>query len=227
MEHRSHIAMISALLLALFPVVKCDILPVGGSKFIPYEVEIASMPDNKDMKIAIFPWSMSNGAPTAEIIVVSPQKPVPFGRRVSGQSKFWAIPTDKIGSLPTRGPHPGAALAEWLKTPGNAVACTGAEIDRRFTSPHAHDSKIIDRFIVRSMDAKSCDMEGPLGFQNKADLESLTNADIDPTHPGSRWGSWAISIVAMGAVCALTWRLSCGLPKSGQAPVSDKATAFE
>lgn len=241
MAYSAGLVILSTALVAMvmFPLVYADILPPGGSTWIPYEVEIASMPNSKHFSLAIFPWGDSNGRPDANIAFVEQRKPLGFGRRIlGGEPKFWAVHADKvveIDSVRAKGDNDPFTftpfLEEWLKSSQNAVECTGARIQPRFRASEEApgEAQIVDRFIVRSLDANGCDMEGPLDSysiepQRKYDVESFTrNGALPRAQETSWWSSWGFSIAALSAVFALVWRLSNGLQKRGvsQAPVPE------
>lgn len=231
MAHRLHFAVV-ALLACLLPLTYADILPPHGT-YVPYKVEVTSMPQANDMRLAIFPWGMSNGAPTGDIKFVEPHTPVDFGRRISGGSPaFWAVRAEKISEIDAVRTAAGDsvkstdAIDAWLHKSGNAVLCQGQKIARRFLAESGEDM-FVDKFVVTALNAGRCTMIDAEAHDNeiKDDLGSYAEESTDGSPDAkpedqdqeSKWNSWgslAFSGIALGAICALAWRLSSLIRKT-------------
>ena len=84
-----------ALLLTAF----ADVAPPSGTKNARFEINVQAAPFEEDHVLVVYPWSLSNGVPTAEVGVVLPSFGLPFGRRIEGEPAFWLVPRDKIHQL--------------------------------------------------------------------------------------------------------------------------------
>lgn len=223
MQFSSSFAVLGALAL----LAHADIAP-GPQGFAPtYKVEVLSMPTTNDAKLVIFPWSMSNGVPQGEIKFVSLRKTIEFGRRIAGgRPRFWAIPADKVSEAKAKLRDPGSGfktslLEDWLKTPGNAIQCSGAAMMApRWSARDSDDENFVDRFVVKSLDATQCTIEGPPDTDNKYSLEADVSADARQASQGVS-ASWVIGVMALAAVSALVWRLSSLLEKSSRGSPRD------
>jgi len=211
-----------------------DILPANGVKYVPYKVEVTSIPTGKDVRLAIFPWSTSNGAPTGEIKFVEANAPVRFGRRIAGSPAFWAVHSDKvpeIEAIADRGdPYESAdAIAKWLRESGHATSCRGLQISPHFVA-EAGEKEFVDRFAVKSFGADHCEIANAETFDAsiKDDLGSYKDSKARFTDASegaaegrnesssASWGSRALSVVALGAICALVWRMASVLRKPSE-----------
>lgn len=217
-----------ALLAYMIPLTQADILPASG-KYVPYKVEVTSMPESTDMKLAIFPWSESNGMPTADIKFIEPHTPVKFGRRVAGGSpKFWAVSADakelsELNALRLHwfnGGQQFEAIKKWLNET-NAVKCHGPEIARKFLAENGEE-EFLDKFAVVSMNADGCEVRDSEGVdaETKDNLGSYAEPEAGSRSESISLGSWGFSIIALGAICGLVWRLSSALRKTSGQSVS-------
>lgn len=220
------------LLLYMLPSTWADLLPPSG-KYVPYKVEVTSMPESTGLKLAIFPWSMSSGIPTADIHFVEPLVPVQFGRRVAGAPKFWAVRADALAELNDLQhssqilgePEIARAVGEWLSEGRHAVQCQGPEINPQFLA-EAGENEFIDKFVVTSMhadqDKLECVVRKSDGFnaEIKDNLGSYAEPEVDSKNRAISLSSWGFSIVALGAICGLVWRLSSALRKTSGQSVS-------
>jgi len=218
MAHLSRVASL-ALLAYMFPLTWADILPTSG-KYVPYKVEVTSMPESTDMKLVIFPWGESNGRPEADIKFIEPLTPVYFGRRVAGgRPKFWAVHADakvlsELNDLrrASEAIEDIEAIEDWLKKQTNAVSCKGPVIDPRFLA-ESGEEEFLDKFAVVSMNADRCEVRKSEGVdvENKDNLGSYAEPEAGSRSESISLGSWGFSIIALGALCGLVWRLSSAL----------------
>lgn len=201
-----------------------DLPPPSGKKTISYEVEVLAIPADSGMKLAIFPWSASYGAPSGEAKLANVGEPIIFGRRIIGDPKFWAVPIDKVAEIEKIQADSAGdvfemanALQSWFDEPGHAVACSGAVIKPIFLVAEDNPtSKQTDQFFVKSLSADNCV------------VEKATSAAVG-SEPEEGFGSFVLvsNVVALGCVCALAWWFCMRLQKSKQASGNDTlASAF-
>lgn len=76
-----------------------DVPPLLGHKNVDFEISVKGAPEEGDRMLVVYPWSLSNGTPTAEVGVVLPSVNLRFGRRTDGEPAFWLVPSDQLAEL--------------------------------------------------------------------------------------------------------------------------------
>jgi MYXO-CTERM domain-containing protein len=150
------------MLIALLTTAFADVPPAPGMTRVPFEITVEGVTDDSDPALVVWPWSLSNGRPTAEVGVVG-SGGLEFGRRVMGTPKFWLVPRAQLAEVQTL--EEDAAEA-WLAS--NATACEGT-IRPRHTVAVLGPSKVVDQY---SMKTKPCvltlEVEGGTGIGAQA-----------------------------------------------------------
>lgn len=118
-----------------------DLPPPPGTKRVPYRVEVVGQ--KEDPVLVVFPWSDSDGAPTAELGVVGP-KGLGFGRRIAGRPAFWLVPRK---DLDTARSLEDEALRAWMTA--NAEPCEG-QVNPRHQVPSGGPDAITDTFKLHT-----------------------------------------------------------------------------
>lgn len=138
-----------ALLLAL---AFADVPPPLGQKRVTYTVEVLGAPADGPQALVVYPWSLSGGAPTAELGVVPPTGALEIGRRVRGSPAFWLIPRDKLPEL--QGADAGG-LAAFFEGPP-AVRCGGDVPEVVSEASALAPDVIVHRFALDEVSDRSC-----------------------------------------------------------------------
>jgi len=138
-------------LLILSLIAQADVAPPIGSKLAKYEIVVEGAPADGPAALAVYPWSLSNGAPTAEAALVPAVGSLAFGRRIMGEPAFWLVPSSEVAVLTAAGDD---ELRQWFEG-GSAVRCTGDVPQPRFEVSVAGPDVLVDRFSVEVSQA-SC-----------------------------------------------------------------------
>lgn len=156
-----------------------DVAAPRGDKYVPFAFTVLDVSKFADFVVFAYPTSQSNGAPTAELAVVSEGAPVMLGRR-SGQPKLYAMKRAdfdawKSGYTPTRAfddPVVQALLAK-------ATPCD-VEPTMSFVLPTSDPREtILEELVAKKIDATTCDLE-PKGGATAPDAAKTPDAPSKP-----------------------------------------------
>ncbi len=115
-------------------------------------------PADGPQALVVYPWSLSGGAPTAELGVVPATGTLEIGRRVRGEPAFWLIPRDKLAELQAAEEQ---ALAAFFAGPP-AIRCAGDVPAVVSEGSALGPDVIVDRFaLVEVSDTCRVDRFGP------------------------------------------------------------------
>lgn len=126
---------------------RADVPPPAGQKSVSYEIVVDGLPTDGS-SLVVYPWSSSNGAPTAELAVVGPQ-PLVFGRRISGSPAFHLLSADALTAAQGLDE---AALQAWFAEADDAVACTGDAPSPQHEAPSSAPDTITDSYALTVTD---------------------------------------------------------------------------
>jgi len=108
------------------PLARADVAPPDGIKYVSYEMRVQGLEAYPDHVLLVYPWSLSNGAPTREVGVIDPGKPLNFGRRISGPPKVYAMRREAWenvrAEVEARDPEAGGGDDDGFPAPG-AIDC--------------------------------------------------------------------------------------------------------
>lgn len=196
--------------------VRADLPPPNGQKFVPFYATVTGL--DADHVLLVYPWSLSNGAPTEEIGVLAEGSKLAFGRRIMGEPKIyamkkaeWEAKKAEITSLPVEG----------------ALDC-GTTISPRHLVDRDAPDEILASYRVAELSDSACrlaigDAEpsepAPSDTPSDPPASAPTDAPSDvaaPVTPAanetpSAGGCAACCIIPAGASSAPWWLLGLGI----------------
>ncbi|MEJ7731829.1 MAG: hypothetical protein WKG00_21795 [Polyangiaceae bacterium] len=146
--------------LALAAPARADLGPPPGKRRVQFEVRVEGLTAFPDMVIAVYPYSLSDGAPTTEHAVLRDGQPLPVGRR-SATPKLWAVKKSDYEAFaasykPTQ--SAGDPALEAFFASGKARDC-GANIQPVFELPFADPrGSAVQSFHADAIDASRCQL---------------------------------------------------------------------
>ncbi|MCC6622495.1 MAG: hypothetical protein IT385_14620 [Deltaproteobacteria bacterium] len=144
------------------PLARADEPPADGLKYASNTFKVTGLAKFPEHVVVAFPWSLSNGAPTREHVVMKEGEAVHIGRR-SPAITLWAVKKTAWDAfakaeLGQDEDANAAALTEFLKAP-NAVACD-ARPERVGTISKDDPREVIEHeLVVKSIGDAACDLE--------------------------------------------------------------------
>ncbi|MFO0555771.1 MAG: hypothetical protein U0271_45765 [Polyangiaceae bacterium] len=139
-------------------VARADLPPPDGTKYVGYEFSVENLAAFPDYVLIAFPTSMSNGAPTRELAILSDGMPVPLGRRSDTPSLYLVKKADFDVWKATRGTTQDAldeSAADLVKTP--LVIPCDAHISPTFSLPDSDKRETVsDKFRLAEAGPKTC-----------------------------------------------------------------------
>ena len=152
------------------PFAFADIPPPPTEKFVDYEVVVTGV--RGDAALVVYPWSLSNGVPMAELAEVKDGKAVSFGRRIAGLPAFYAVPRAALDDF--------AKSKDGEKLVASGVKCNVGPSPRFVVSRRGPD-RIVDTFAVTELSTSKCV------------LSEVSSSDETPKKTPSKKGSGGCS----------------------------------
>lgn len=152
-RHPAKLALAAALLVsanAVSPSASADVAPPAGIKYARFQIQVQGLDAHPDHVLLVFPHSLSNGAPTAEIAVVEPGKPLSFGRRIMGQPKVYAMRKDAWEK----------AKGSTSELPATGTIDCNLELNPRYEVKSSDPDVILDSYKVAALDDQTCRLDG-------------------------------------------------------------------
>lgn len=144
----------------LTPPARADLPPPEGTKFVSYRFVVHGSAAFPDHVVLVFPWSLSDGAPTTEYKLVPDGEPVRVGRRVMATPHLHAMRKadhDEWRAGIERYPTPEAL--EQLFAGPKVIDC-GVDLNPRFSLESSDPSdEIVDHFRVTALSDTACALE--------------------------------------------------------------------
>jgi MYXO-CTERM domain-containing protein len=152
---------------------RADLPPPDGTKFVSFGIQVNGLAAHPDHVLLVFPWSMSNGAPTEEVAVLEDGKSLGFGRRVMGSPKIWAMRKDAFEAA---GPE--------LKLPADGAVDCGQSIEPRFVVPKDAPDEIVERYDVSELGDGLCKLtKAGAQTNDKAKTDTAPKTDAVGSEP--------------------------------------------
>lgn len=126
-----------------------DVPPPDGLKRVPYQVEVQGLEAHADRVLLVYPWSMSNGRPMAEVGELKPGAPLTFGRRIDGQPRVYAMRRDAYE----------ARKSDAFTLPADGAVDCGLAIEPRHTVPDDAPNAIVATYRVATLSDSACALE--------------------------------------------------------------------
>jgi len=141
-------------------VAHADLPPPSDSKYVSFGFQVANQSAAPDYVVLVFPWSLSNGAPTREHSLVADATTVHVGRRVMDTPKLFAMKQTAYETWQA-GLKSGATAAELdaLFSSAQVIDCNTELRPRFMLSASDPAEEILDRYSVKSIDDASCVIE--------------------------------------------------------------------
>lgn len=135
-----------------------DLGPPPGMRRVSFEVRVEGLAAFPEMVVVVYPWSLSNGAPSVEHAVLRDGQPLEVGRR-SATPKLWAVKKSDYDAFaasykPTHSSTDPALEAFFAS--GKARDC-GATVQPVFELPFADPrGAAVQSFKADAIDASRC-----------------------------------------------------------------------
>jgi MYXO-CTERM domain-containing protein len=189
------------LLVALTAPALADLPPPSDQKRVPYFVQVQEYDATGDTRLVVYPWSDSDGAPTAEVGVLSAKASVSFGRRIMGSPVFWAVNKDKAQGLQGLTED---ELKAFFETDGNAVACSGVTISPYHTVSVGGVDRIVDVVHVVTLNATTCTLK-PSAAPAQVDKVDKVAKKIDDAKPSGPCSTGPVPAAWGAMLLLLPW----------------------
>ena len=147
--------LIPLILFTLSAVAYADIPPPQGYKRVDYIIKITNMSDFKGYKLFVYPWSDSNGSPTAEIGAFSHEGSLSFGQRILGIPRLYAINRDQYAAYMSAQRR---NQTHEMVTGFPYINC-GIKISTRYTVRDDHVGDVVDTYVIKSISGAQCSVE--------------------------------------------------------------------
>jgi hypothetical protein len=203
------VATIWALVLTSPALVRADVPPPDGRRFVGFGLKVSSleaMPPTH--RLVLFPIDLSNGAPMPEYRVVDEGDEIALGRR-TGLVGFYAVPAAEVEGTSLRGIPPGASI-DVLEAYFESARVARADLELRpvGTVDSASPVRAITHgFAVEGLDEAGLVMRHVETLYTYEDGERETvAADAPPSRTPSFWESplvWVAAAVASNVLLAL------------------------
>lgn len=129
-----------------------DVAPPSGHKLAKFEIAVESAPEGGDQALVVYPWSLSNGVPLAQVGEVRPSANLRFGRRIEGAPAFWMVPRESVKDLPRMKETELRALFDG----GAAMKCGGDTPKPVFQVPVTAPDTLVERFTLELDPGRAC-----------------------------------------------------------------------
>jgi len=139
---------------------RADLPPPEGTMLVPFELRVEGLEAHPDHVLLVYPWSLSDGAPTREVGVLAPGQPLGFGRRIGGQPRVYAMRKDAWESVRAEieGRDPEVARDdEGFPAPG-AIDC-GLAVSPRHQVDEDGPEVVTDVYRVETLGATTCQLQ--------------------------------------------------------------------
>ena len=167
---------------------------------MPFELRVEGLEAHPDHVLLVYPWSLSNGAPTREVGVVGPGQPLRFGRRIDGRPRVYAMRKDAWegvqAELEDRDPAAARDDGEGFPAPG-AIDC-GLQVRPRHQVGQDGPEVATDVYRVTTLSATGCRLEKLASTPDpvaapRGGCASCTMSGVSDDRP---W--WLLGLVALG-----------------------------
>lgn len=179
---------------------RADLPPPDGMKFVSFELRVEGLEAHPDHLLLVYPWSLSNGAPTREVGVLAPGQPLRFGRRIGGRPKVYAMRKEAWesvrGAIEARDPEAARDEDEGFPAPG-AVDC-GLFVSPRHQVGEDGPDVAADTYRVTALNDTDCRLEKLSSTPDPvaAPRGGCASCSLGATDDDRPW--WLLGLVALG-----------------------------
>lgn len=179
-------------------IARADLPPPEGMKFVSYEVRVEGLEAHPDHVLLVYPWSLSNGAPTREVGVLTAGQPLPFGRRFGGRPRVYAMRKDAWESvraeIESRDPEGMSGNEEGFPAEG-AVDC-GTEISPRHQVDEGGPEVATDTYQVTTLSDEACQLKKLSSTPIPTARGGCASCSVQDASDDRPW--WLIGLLALG-----------------------------
>lgn len=179
-------------------VARADLPPPEGMKFVSYEMRVEGLEAHPDHVLLVYPWSLSNGAPTREVGVLAAGQPLAFGRRFGGRPRVYAMRKETWESvraeIESRDPEGASHEGDGFPAPG-AIDC-GVEISPRHQADENGPEVATDTYRVTTLTDGACQLQQLSSTPVPTTRGGCASCAVGDASDDRAW--WLIGLVALG-----------------------------